>query len=185
MRLFGSYTSPFVRHCRIVLSETGLAYEFIETDLAGSAEKSPTKRVPFLEDGDQFFTDSSSIIKYLREKSGQHFCASPQEFDEFCIVNTALDATINLFFMSRDGVQVADVPYLQRQAARVESIISELNEMTLPMRPPYNDAQLRLACFIGWAKFRKRFDFTQYGNVEDFFVSMEGYENFKVTAPDI
>ena len=30
MKLYGSFTSPFVRHVRIVLLETGLACEFIE-----------------------------------------------------------------------------------------------------------------------------------------------------------
>ncbi len=183
MKLYGSYTSPFVRHCRIALLETGLSFEFIETDMTGSAEKSPTKRVPFLEDGDQFFTDSSSIIKYVREKVGKTFYATTKELDVFCLVNTALDATINLFFIERDGVQVATIPYLQRQAARIESILGELNAMELPMCSPYNDAQLRLACFIGWAKFRKRLDFTPFPNLEDFFATANSYENFRLTTP--
>lgn len=183
MKLYGSYTSPFVRHCRIVLLETGLPFEFIETDMIGSAARSPTKRVPFLEDGDQLFTDSGSIIKYLREKAGNTFCADAKEFDQFCMVNTALDATTNLFFIERDGVQVGDIPYLQRQAARIESTLGELNAMKLPMCAPYNDAQLRLACFIGWAKFRKRLDFTRYDNVENFFKGAQSYENFTLTAP--
>jgi glutathione S-transferase len=75
MKLYGSYTSPFVRHCRIALIETGLAFDFIETDQTGSAAKSPTKRVPFLEDGNIFLTDSSSILKHIREKTGHTFFA--------------------------------------------------------------------------------------------------------------
>ena len=102
MKLYGSYTSPFVRHCRIALLETGLACEFIETDQAGSAAKSPTKRVPFLEDGDVFLTDSSSILKHIREKAGTAFLSSASELDLFAMVNTALDATVNLFFLERD-----------------------------------------------------------------------------------
>ena len=185
MKLYGSYTSPFVRHCRIVLLETGLACEFIETDMAGSATKSPTKRVPFLEDGNQLFTDSSSIIKYLCEKVGNFFCASAKELDEYCLVNTALDTTINLFFIERDGVQVAGIPYLRRQAERIESSIAELNAMILPMSSPYNDAELRLACFIDWAKFRKRFDFAEFKNLENFFAAIQSYENFKATEPKV
>jgi glutathione S-transferase len=184
MKLYGSYTSPFVRHCRIVLLEAGLPFEFVETDFIGSATKSPTKRVPFLEDGKQFFTDSSSIIRYLREKAGETFCASAKELDDFCLVNTALDATTNLFFIERDGVQVTEIPYLQRQAARIESILGELNAMDLPMCSPYNDAQLRLACFMGWAKFRKRVDFTSFSTLEKFFANANSYENFSATAPD-
>lgn len=184
MKLYGSYTSPYVRHCRIVLLEAGLSFEFVETDFIGSAKQSPTQRVPFLEDDNQSFTDSSSIIKHLREKTGTRFCASAKELDNFCLVNTALDATTNLFFIERDGVQIADVPYLQRQAARIESILGELNAMELPMSSPYNDAQLRLACFIGWAKFRKRVDFTPFANLENFFANANHYEIFRLTAPN-
>lgn len=188
MKLFGSYTSPFVRHCRIVLLETGLDFEFIETDQAGSAAQSPTKRVPFLEDGDVFFTDSSSIIKYLREKTGQTFCAQIKEFDEFCMVNTALDTTVNIFFLERDGVKAGEVPYVQRQIARIDSILMELDNLQLPTSAPYNDAQLRLACFIGWAKFRNRAGFSltepsEYKNLEMFYAGAQAYTHFKNTEP--
>ena len=47
MKLFGSYTSPFVRHCRIVLAQHQQSYEFIPTDYAQSAQQTPTKRVPY------------------------------------------------------------------------------------------------------------------------------------------
>ncbi len=183
MKLYGSYTSPYVRHCRVALLEAGLAFEFVETDFSGSAKKSPTQRVPFLEDGNQFFTDSSSIIKYLREKVGTKFCASAKELDDFCLVNSALDATTNLFFIERDGVQIADIPYLLRQAARIETILGELNAMELPVSAPYNDAHLRLACYMGWAKFRKRVDFTPFSNLENFFANANHYEIFRITTP--
>jgi len=183
MKLYGSYTSPFVRHCRIVLLETGQACEFIETDQAGSAAQSPTQRVPFLQDGDIFLTDSSSIIKYLREKSGQTFCKSAQELDQLCLANTALEACVNLFFLERDGVAIAQVPYLQRQAARVKTTVKELDQLSLPMQAPYNDAQLRLACFIGWAKFRKRVDFSGFDNLEKFYQGVLAYKPFTATMP--
>lgn len=183
MKLYGSFTSPFVRHVRIVLLETGLPCEFIETDQAGSAAKSPTKRVPFLEDGELFLTDSSSIIKYLREKSAQDFCKTAQELDEFCLVNTAMDATVNLFFIRRDGVDIQNIPYLQRQAARIESTIAELNQLSLPSVAPYTDAQLRLACYIGWCKLRKQVDFSTYGNLERFYTSILDYPHFGATQP--
>lgn len=183
MKLYGSYTSPFVRHCRIALLETGQAFEFIETDATSSAVQSPTKRVPFLQDGDLFFTDSCSIIKYVREKAGQIFCNTAKELDEFCMATTALDATVNLFFIERDKVNITEIPYLKRQADRIDSILAELNSLHLPITAPYNDAQLRLACFIGWAKFRKRVDFSAYKNLESFYAGILNYDNFKTTQP--
>jgi glutathione S-transferase len=183
MKLYGSFTSPFVRHVRIVLLETGLPCEFIETDQAGSAAQSPTKRVPFLQDGDMFLTDSSSIIKYLREQAGQEFCRTAKELDEFCLVNTALDTTVNLFFLKRDGVDVQSIPYLQRQVARIESSLAELNQLFLPERAPYTDAQLRLACYIGWCKFRQQIDFAPYPALESFYGTISVYPPFVATTP--
>jgi glutathione S-transferase len=183
MKLYGSYTSPFVRHVRIVLLETMQACEFIETDQAASAVKSPTQRVPFLEDGDVFLTDSASIIKYLREKSGQTYCKSAKELDDVCLVNAALDASVNLFYLKRDGIDVTAVPYLQRQAARIQSTLAELDQHNLPSAAPYNDAQLRLACYIGWAKFRNLLDFSIYKNLDEFFAGITNYPHFAATTP--
>ncbi|HTF97791.1 MAG TPA: glutathione S-transferase [Cellvibrio sp.] len=183
MKLYGSFTSPFVRHVRIVILETGLPCEFIETDQNSSAEKSPTKRVPFFEDGDIFLTDSSSIVKYLREKVGQHFCKTAKELDEYCLVNTLLEATTNLFFIKRDGVDIQPVPYLQRQAARIASILTDINQLPFPSSPPYSDMQLRLACYIGWSKLRNQVDFSNYSHLENFYSNLQEYPPFKATLP--
>lgn len=183
MKLYGSYTSPFVRHVRIVLLETQQACEFVETDQTGSSAKSPTQRVPFLEDGEIFLTDSASITKYLREQAGQDYCKTAQELDALCLVNTLMDATVNLFFIKRDGVDITAVPYLQRQAARIQSTLAELNQQSWPTSAPYNDAQLRLACFIGWAKFRNQIDFSAYGNLENFYAGALNYPHFITTQP--
>src|SRR5690554_7357084 len=102
MKLFGSYTSPYVRHCRIVLAQLHKDFQFIPTDHAQSAEQSPTKRVPFLQDDAVMLYDSSSILRYLREQQQQGFCDSVEDFDLFCMVNTALDATVNVFLLERD-----------------------------------------------------------------------------------
>lgn len=183
MKLYGSYTSPFVRHVRIVLLETAQPFDFIETDQTGSTAKSPTQRVPFLEDGDVFLTDSASITKYLREKAGQDYCKNAKELDDLCLVNTVLDASVNLFFIKRDGVDITPIPYLQRQAARIQSTLAELDKMALPLAAPYNDAQLRLACFIGWAKLRNQVDFSIYENLEKFYAGINNYDKFQATQP--
>lgn len=182
MKLYGSYTSPFVRHCRIVLLETGIACDFIETDQASSAVQSPTKRVPFLEDGDIFLTDSIAISKYLREKAGQPYLTSTNELNQFCMVNTALDTTANLFFLQRDGVDLQAYEYTRRQAARIESSLAELNQLSLPTHPPYNDVHLRLACYLAWALFRKRINIDAHENLQKLLAGINQYKPFVDTA---
>jgi glutathione S-transferase len=163
--------------------ETKLDCDFVETDQSASAIKSPTKRVPFLEDGDIFLTDSSAIIKYLREKAGGSFCASTQELNKFCLVNAALDTVVNLFFIKRDGVDITQIPYLQRQADRIQSTLEELNNTAFSMQAPYDDADLRLGCFISWAKLRNQVDFSVFSNLEKFYEGILGYDAFVKTKP--
>lgn len=183
MKLYGSFTSPFVRHCRIALLETKTPFEFIETDNAKSAAKSPTKRVPFLEDGEVFLTDSNSIIKYIREKAGQPFLTTVNEFEQYFLINTALDSALNLMFLEKDGIDIQAYGYLKRQTARIESALTEIDQFILLEAAPYNDVELRLACFINWAKFRNRVDFSKYNNVENFYSGIQNYEIFKATVP--
>ena len=183
MKLYGSYTSPYVRHCRITLLEADFTFEFIETDQAASASKSPTKRVPFLEDNNIFLTDSSAIIRYIRERSGTTFLPTIDELNQFCTVNSALDSCANLFFLQRDGIDINAYEYTKRQAARIESSLGELNSLELPTRAPYNDVHLRLGCFLAWGLFRNRIALDGYNNLRIFLQNLNSYPHFIDTAP--
>lgn len=183
MKLYGSYTSPFVRHCRTVLLETGLPCDFVETDHAASAVGSPTKRVPYLEDDSVTLRDSASILKHLRDKAGQPFLDDVVEYDRFCLVNTALETTVNLFMLEKDGLTPEQSPYLKRQSGRITSTLEELNRLPLPTQAPYSDAELRLACYLDWALFRERLTLNAYPNLASFLEAANGYEHFRVTAP--
>ena len=183
MKLYGSYTSPYVRHCRIVIMETGLLCTFIETDYAASAQGSPTKRVPYLHDGPVALTDSASIIKHLRKRAGQAFLPDVAEYDRFCMANTGLDATVNLFLLERDGVTPEQSIYLARQSQRIASTLAELDKLPLPTQAPYSDAELRLACYLGWGLFRQRITLEPYPNLARFLNDIDQYEPFRTTAP--
>lgn len=187
MKLYGSYTSPFVRHCRIALQEEGLACEFCEADPAASARLSPLQRVPFLEYDDggvtKRLTDSSAILKLVRESTGKKFLPGLEELNQFCAASTVLDTAINLFYMERDKVDVSAVPYLQRQQSRLQTGLADLDTLELPARPPYNDAQLRLACLLGWGVFRNRFSLDAYPRLQTFLQGISGYQPFIDTVP--
>ena len=183
MELYGSYTSPFVRHCRVALIQGGQDFEFVETDYDMSAEMSPTRKVPFLSDGDISLTDSSSIIRYAREKSGQSFLSELEDFELFVMTNTILDTTINLFLLENSGADASQIPYLGRQKSRIESGLVELNNRIDSAKGVSLDSNLRLACFIDWAIFRNRVDFTAHGNLLALLESANQSEAFASTAP--
>ena len=157
MQLFGSYTSPYVRHVRIALLQTQAACEFIETDAKGSAEKSPTMKVPFLHDGAVELTDSMSILRYVREQAGQPFLPSVHGLDVFCLVNTLMDSAINLFLLERNGLDTQTNPYFDRQRARIEAGLDHLEKLQLNTQTLDLDAKLRMECFLAWGIFRERF----------------------------
>ncbi len=183
MKLYGSYTSPFVRHCRIALSQGKIAYEFIETDYKMSAELSPVQKVPFLKNGDLTLTDSSSILKYVRELSGKDFFKDLQDFDLFTLTNTLLDSTINLFLLERSGLDLSSVPYLARQSARIQSGLKALDALVKPEESMASDSHIRCACFIDWAIYRDRLKFSAYENLLTLLENAKANPYFKESTP--
>lgn len=184
MELFGSFTSPYVRHCRVVLAHTGLDCEFVETDYEQSAARSPTRRVPFLRDGDRMLTDSASILRYLREKAGQAFFADVDEFDFFLLVNTALDSAVNLFLLERDGLTPSDAAYLRRQQQRVAGTLVHLDQLvSRDAVGRTGDGALRLACFLSWGLFRERLTLDELPALERLLIEHDQDAKFAATHP--
>lgn len=184
MKLYGSYTSPFVRHCRVALLQTGLDSEFVETTGPDARNPSPTSRVPYLEDGELRLSDSTSILKHLRGKAGQPFLADAPELDRYCLANTVLDAAINVFlFEQLDGLLPEKSTYLQRQHKRVQSGLSELEAQCAPAGSELGDAALRLACLLDWGRYRNRFEVGFYPRLGAFLDTMQAWEPFAQTAP--
>ncbi len=187
MKLYGSYTSPYVRHCRIVLAQTGLDCKFVETDYQKSAELSPARRVPFLYDDKLMLTDSASILRYLREKAGQAFFPDIRDYDLFLLVNTAMDSTVNLFLLEKDGVTPADCGYLVRQKGRVEDTLAYLdrhlgNEYS--SIDSASDGMIRLGCFLSWALFRERISLGDHSALAEFQRQFESDPAIAATHPE-
>jgi glutathione S-transferase len=182
MKLFGSYTSPFVRHCRIALLQTETEFEFLQTDYAQSAKGSPAQRVPYLQHEGLQLHDSASILKYVRQLAEQPFCASVESYDCFCLVNAALDSTVNLFLLENSGVDIHTNDYTKRQAARIESCLAALDKKAVEGLE-WDDAGIRLACFIDWASFRKRLSFDNYPALQHWLHEANQDRNFVATKP--
>ncbi len=183
MKLYGSYTSPYVRHCRALLDYFQLSYELVPTDQSQSHKLVATKRVPFLQDGDISLTDSASIIRYIREKAGSKFCKNVIDLDQFCLVNTALDSAANLFYLEKFGLDPSNNDYTQRQQERIYSTLDELEKLHLDFDID-NDACLRLACFIDWALFRHLLDFDNYPRLLGLLGQANDHSVFAQTQPN-
>lgn len=186
MKIYGSLTSPFVRHCRIVLLETDIMCEFIAIDIEQSAKISPTKKVPLLVDGDLTLTDSSSILRYLREKSGRSFMANIVDFELFNMTNTVMDACVNIFYLEKfDNITSEQSSYITRQKARVLSGLEALNEAELSVQLPLTDGLIRLACFLDWGIYRERICIKNLTNLTRLLDVARTDKNFIKTVPPL
>lgn len=187
MELYASYTSPFARHCRIALLESGLPAAIIETDAAASARLSPTQKVPFLkytEHGvEKRLTDSSAILKYIREQSGKTYFKDVQQFNDYCTANTLMDTAINLFYLEKENLTPQTSVYLARQQSRMVTGLVELNKLNFAQAAPFNDSELRIACFLDWALYRNRLTLDAYPNLKIFLDNIRQYPHFAATAP--
>jgi len=184
MKLYGSYTSPFVRHCRVALAQEGLYCDFIETDLSAIIEKSPVAKMPLLTDGDLTLTDSSSILKYIREKSGGRFLADLQDYENFALTNTVLDSMVNVFLLENEGFGAEQIRYVGRQKNRIANGLAALNRRFDPSEGIVRDSALRCACFIDWALFRNRIsNLEQWDNLRGLLAGANQSEVFVPTAP--
>ena len=186
MKLFGSFTSPYVRHCRIALMQSGLDWEMVELDIHSSKDPAtPTMRVPFLEDGALKLTDSTPIVKYIREKSGHSFIPDVSDLDRYCLANTLLDTAINLFLLERSGLDLDGNVYTRRQLQRVERILNELDTAPLPLPGELGDADYRVAVGVAWGQFRNRFSIDAHPNLQRLLEIAGQDEIFMETAPPV
>ena len=194
MQLFGYKASPFVRHVRIALMQTQAlrqtqnAAEFIEIDGDYSAKHSPSMKVPFLKDGNLTLTDSTSILRYIREHAGQKFLPNIQSLDTYCLINTLLDSTINIFLLERDGLDpkseaYQNIAYLKRQHARIKNGLEHLNSLKLNEQTLDIDVQLRLDCFLAWGLFPKRFTLDNLPHLQAQLDATHHDELFTLTQP--
>ncbi len=187
MKIYGNSPSPFVRHCRIALIESGLDFEFlIDTDYKLSQQRSPTQKIPFLEyeeNGEsRVLTDSSSILRYARERSGQVFLPMVEELNDFCTINTLIDAQVIIFLLKREGLTSENVNYLKRQENRIQTGLKEFEDRTYSEQAPWSDVEIRLACFLDWVRFRKHFPLDEFPKLMALLAHFDEYPPFTETA---
>ena len=165
-----------------------MEYELVETDYAGSDRGSPSKRVPFLQDGDIKLTDSSSILLHLKQKQGLPGFVDVQDFELYALANTIMDTEINLFLLTKEEGTFTENDYVKRQRARVQSGLAQLNVIMESARVSghqYTDGQIRLACLLDWGLYRKRFSLDEFSALQRFLLIIQTWDVFESTHPDI
>ncbi|MCA9710022.1 MAG: glutathione S-transferase [Myxococcales bacterium] len=167
LRLYGTVTSPYVRRVRIVAHELGLGYALVDaaTDAGQAAMRTvnPIWKVPTLElDGRPIF-DSRVITEHLLRHHGPgpldpHDPEDLERSNAREVIDGALDALINAFYLAKDGLSREASAYVAKQHERAASAMAWL-EARAPALWPAGDARFGLAeiglcTTLEWMRFR-------------------------------
>ena len=174
LRLYGTLTSPYVRRVRVVALELGLDHELVDTTSdAGQAElraRSPLWKVPTAVIDGRVVFDSRVICRRLIEAAGAGASIGLPAADDveaenlITVVDGALDALINCFYLGRDGVEPEPASYLQKQQQRAAASMAWIDERVAarPASAGFGLVELALCTTAEWMRFRDTYAFERH-----------------------
>jgi glutathione S-transferase len=185
--LHGSTTSPFVRRVRVVCIEKALPFTLVNTATEDGQRAldavSPIGKVPVarLDDGRVVFDSRVILDELCRPGAGDGsrtgweplrapFVDARARVDEenaTNLVDEALLALVRLFYLRRDGVDLA-AAYLQKEQRRAATILRHLDDQVIGHHLTRRAAEegglgrpeLALVTALDWMQFRGTFDLT-------------------------
>ena len=198
MKLYGTRTSPFVRRVRVVAEMVGAPIELIDTSTdAGQTilrTINPIWKIPVLDDGeDHALFDSAVINDYLIRRFGNRNIRTDsgvgrwRERNLITAIDGALDASINRFYLLRDGAS-PDVAYVQKQQSRTESamdwIEKQLEGGWFTDVPRIGLVEIALMTAIDWMTFRKTYPVERHAELTAFREMHASFQPFARTRPE-
>lgn len=177
--LIGSFTSPYVRKLRLLLTDLKINFEFKsinyleEHDAQFLKKINQINKIPVLMIDERPLYDSRVIYNYLARQHN----VSPLSLDEenyLSAIDGALDTLINLFSLRRGGLDLntTENSYLLRQKELVNLILDYLNPWvkSLDVNNPqhWNFATMSLYSFLYWGQFRDVLDLTNWPAMTQF-----------------
>lgn len=169
MKLIAALTSPYARKVRIVMFEKKLDYQLeLENVWAPDTkiqESNPLGKVPCLimEDGGSLF-DSRVIVEYLDTLSpvGRLIPQSGRERAAVkcweALADGTVDACISIFLENKRPEMQRSAEWLDRQYGKIraalDSMESELGELSYCMGVNYSLADIAVGCALGYLDLR-------------------------------
>lgn len=199
MKLVGSFTSPFVRKVRIVLSEKRIVYDF-DVDIPWEsdtrvAEHNPLGKVPILimDDGTTLY-DSRVIVDYL--DSANPVSRLMPEFNRErsmvkrweALADGISDAASTIFLERKRPKSLQSTEWISRQQKKamlgLEVAARDLSDKKWCEGNVYTLADVALGCTLGYLSFRfPEMKWRMFPNLVRLVDTLEERASFIETAP--
>jgi glutathione S-transferase len=172
MKLIGSFSSPYVRKVRVVMSEKKLDYQFVEEDVWNAdttiMQSNPLGKVPCLvmEGGEALF-DSRVIVEYLDTLSpvGKLIPAVGRERAEVKTWEALADGVLDALILARLEANWSGRPKTQRCQAWIDRQMDKTQASLKAMSQGLGDkpfcagiylslADIAVGCALGYLDFR-------------------------------
>lgn len=195
LTLYGTTTSPYVRRARVVAMELGLPHELVNTAVPDGQsrlqEVTPIWKIPVAELDGQVIFDSRVIVETLMRDHGpgplRELDASPAAANLVTVVDGALDALINAFYLAKDGVDRARVSYLDRQHERAKSALGwlepHLGGPHLGAAEKIGLPEIALLSALDWMRFREAYPIDDHPALVAFFTAHAERPSIAATNP--
>lgn len=169
MHLYGSDTSPYARRIRMFAQyhQLDMPYTcldiFSQTDRQTMIEHNPTRKIPFLTDGELNIADSGLIMRYLTEQQ-QLPEMTWWQANQLVQVDACNDSLIELLLCHRSGFDTSENKlFFNLQYERIAALLAYLNEQCVKeafLESSY--LKISLYCLLDWILFRDLY------NLQDF-----------------
>ncbi|MBL4688947.1 MAG: glutathione S-transferase family protein [Nannocystaceae bacterium] len=198
-RLYGTVTSPYVRRVRVVALELGLDCDLIDVATEhGQAQLravNPLWKVPAAEIGGEVIFDSRVIVDRLITGHGSDdTIAMPEQGDTkvrnvLTAIDGVLDALINVFYLSKDGIDPQTSSYLRKHNDRARATMAWLDTTIddgwFAANRRFGLAELALVTTVGWMRFRDRYPVEDHAALMRCFERHDDRPSMLATRPPV
>lgn len=197
MKLYGSFTSPYVRKARILVLEKSIDCEFVEELTGHDNERlnrlNPLVKIPVLEvDETRVLYDSPVIVEYLDSLDGESLIPGGQDRWEVqrlhALGDGVLDAVVARMIEARRPEQSRMDEVIEKQEQKVANALASLNravrQRDFLVGDSYTLADLAIGVALEYIDFRYAHDWrTQYPELAFWLASISARAPFKQTVP--
>lgn len=190
MHLYGSDTSPYARRIRMFAHyhKLDLPYTcldiFAQDDRQTMVEHNPTRKIPFLTDGELNIADSGLIMRYLT-KQKQLSEMTWWQANQLVQIDACNDSFVELLICKRSEFDTSeDKLFFNLQNERVTALLGYLNEQCVKdvfLESSY--LKISLYCLLDWILFRDLYDLQNFDELLAFHQTQSNLPGVTQTDP--